>query len=102
MMEYDEARNQLEAFDSADNIATFLKGEGVQGSRGLADCCPVARWMQQETGKKVLVSVVSMWTDCNMAELTEERIHGESLAEFINLFDRNQYPELIENTPLYL
>lgn len=79
---------------TADEVADFLRGQGVTGARNYMGLCPVSRYLQQALGHWLLVSRTSVfsyqadpderWTPLPMA-----------VYDFIHRFDRREYGDLV-------
>jgi hypothetical protein len=80
--------DKLQTQGSADDVALFLENEQVVGLAGQAFECPVARYINRETGRHVGVSAASI--DNIFLEETS------AVSRFVRAFDAGRYPELIE------
>lgn len=93
------AYDKLAGFEGADDIAKFLKSQGILGRMGDADKCPIAQWMQQQTGMKVRVFMGPddegvQWGQVIANEDGEHRPLTQAMSEFVGCFDEGQYPGL--------
>lgn len=93
-----EAAEKLEAaiariaqFETSDELAAFLYGEGIRGQIGVSNNCPLAVWLRMQLGQPVRVSHTisiphngaSTVIDCPAVAVT-----------FYNRFDAGYYPAL--------
>lgn len=87
------AVKRLAEFDTSDEVAGFLKAEGIKGMIGISSQCPVANWIRRETGYQVRVaSTISVPWDGSTTVLE----CPYATFEFYNRFDNHRYPELQE------
>jgi hypothetical protein len=78
-----------------DEIARLFADENVVGELGKSRECPVARYVRRETGVTVSIDYES-WR--HGSEFPSYRkLLPESVEGFIDMFDRGQYPHLIES-----
>lgn len=54
-MDIEVAIDKLAQLETADDVADFLHGQGIRGYRCGAVTCPLARWLERETGLHVAV-----------------------------------------------
>lgn len=94
MKEVKDVVKFLDAFPNVSDLALFLKAKGVKGRRNAADSCPVATYLQQETGN----STVNVSRTTYSYADRDHRSHTENssgvVQEFVSLFDSGYFPEL--------
>lgn len=100
MIDFVVARDKIAQFQCADDIADFLRYEGVNGVIGQADICPIASWMRITTGAPVCVSVRTMWIDESTSDTVSfdpsvEEKNTQAMTDFVREFDAGIYPDLI-------
>ena len=103
MIDFGVAYDKLAQFECADDLADFLKGEGVKGWAGVADTCAIAKWMSDTTGQHVYVTgdfischvPYSPYNELSYTEI-EKFPHTGATFEFIERFDDEEWPELME------
>lgn len=83
------AVDKLAGFQTADEVARFLAGEGVTGVVGAVEFCPVAQWLRKTTGAD---RVFVYPGELHVAD--HHRDTPEAVARFISFFDSTAYPEL--------
>lgn len=100
----------LNDMDSADEIASFFRRQGVKGARHSLTRCPIAAYVKGEVPIKVRLGTAEQ--DCTICvseddiviyHHLEERIQvdayfppGPSVVSFIRRFDAGEYPDLVE------
>lgn len=83
--------------DTADGIAEFLIEQECRGNREDGTCCPVARYLQG-TGLFPDAFVDFNWIFSDGADYEGEGIEPPPhIAEFVERFDRGEWPELDAN-----
>lgn len=117
MIDFDVAFDKLASFESAQEIADFLKGYQVKGYRFQAGRCPISRWMSHQTGLIVRtgnarVRAVHYDPDTLVVYGTVETVlkntiavkeNTDAMRAFILSFDGAAYPDLIANDePTYI
>ena len=107
MLDFGVAYDKLAGFENSGEIADFLKNQGVKGLKGHDEQCPIANWMNAQTGDAITVTgdYISKYFDYPADMPYEEyeiimdevtRIPTEAIMEFIARFDQGDFPELIE------
>lgn len=97
MIAFEVARDKLLQFETADEIAAFLKSEGVKAMRAMSTSCAIADWMTTTTGEAVYVNHSEMWRNSWSNGTIALHAHNPALGEFIQRFDHGYYPELIKD-----
>ncbi len=88
--------DKLNAFESSDAIATFLKAQGIKGDIQDGDSCPISNWILTETEAwactttENCISVEDFGIDYSMTP-------NDVVVEFICKFDNHEYPFLISD-----
>lgn len=85
---------------SADEIAAYLGAAGFKGSPCNDSACPVAEYLAHATGnERVSVTnssaVAYELTRGDLNRLWRVEYNHTTLAQFINKFDRGDYPDLV-------
>jgi hypothetical protein len=87
-----EVVNKLRALGSARQIADFLGGAGITGVKGVPGACPLAVYIEKQTGVRVSVGEDFMFIGNVMASAN---VYGP-LHDFVREFDKGSFPELVE------
>lgn len=108
MIDFGVAFDKLAQFETANDLADYLKSENVKGYKGDEDRCAIAVWLTDQTGDAVSVSgdYVSRYFDfeddveenMQLWELLMEdntRTPTPAMMEFISRFDDGDFPELV-------
>jgi hypothetical protein len=87
--------------ETADEIAASLQAQGIKGERSDAQCCPVARYLDQrfpgwEPDVQGAYVSISHYEHGNHPGIHHE-VDVESIAAFVEAFDDEQYPALDEH-----
>ena len=98
----EKLRLTLEQMGStADEVATFLEGQGIKGVVGHPTLCPVAMYLYQTFGEKFDVDSFTINREINPRPVDDDGepvfdlLHTpEPVADFIDLFDGNHFPRL--------
>jgi len=85
------ALDQFDECTTADEVAQVLREKGIKGDPMIACSCPLANFLDQETGDMVHF-VTTTTIDRGMDWSTAI---PEPLRQFVLAFDRNGYPDLI-------
>lgn len=92
--------DKLAGFQTADEIADYFKGEGIQGQMQIETRCPIATYFYRHTDS-LFVSVGTI-IELHTAHPSYDHAQSQWLAEcteamndFIQVFDEGEYPELI-------
>lgn len=88
--------DKLAQFQTADEIANYLRNEGIQGGRNLAFRCPIANYMRTHTGRKHGVTQDDV--DMDTGDLYYKRENTPAIKEFIVRFDQGLYEDLIDSS----
>lgn len=75
--------DELGAGTDADGVAQRLRDAGIKGRRTRANDCPVARYLQQRTGRSDLA-------------VSGSGTMPAPVKEFIQRFDRGDFPDLVD------
>lgn len=94
MIEPVVAFEKISQFQTADELANFLIGEGVQGRIEAANSCVIAVYLKKTTGYTTYVDAldVGFYLDSGLVEQID---CTEVMGEFIKRFDDGEYPSLI-------
>jgi hypothetical protein len=99
MIDMQVAVDKLAGFQTCDEIADYLRSEGIVGNVGRHDSCPVALWLGKTTGQ---TASVAGYIIPGIASITEDKLVNEVIQtpqvikDFIKKFDSRLYPDLIE------
>jgi hypothetical protein len=77
-----------------DEIARLLQDLGTVGRRKDMGACPVARYVQRETGVGGLCVNRIRWR-ASLGRYDDARPLPDTVAEFVQKFDAGDYPDLI-------
>lgn len=86
-----EVVTKLETLGSPDQIALFFKQEQIVGTPCAAFECPVANYVERETGTVTSVSGYSVMNGPDRLELPLD----SAVSGFVCRFDGYDYPDLI-------
>ena len=90
-----DALRKLEGMTDQE-IAEFLKRNRVRGKRGCEGQCPLAKWLQRETGRQIDVMKQGWITgDANGPVQA-----SKTVSKFVNKFDRGDWPFLLNKKDL--
>lgn len=86
----------LFSFDSSEEIAQFLAAEGITGFHQMTEACPIANYLNRETGLPVLVDSGSVLFK-KTPDIAVSFDNTDAVYDFVNDFDDGEYPELAES-----
>lgn len=99
---------KLEAFDTAEGIKDFLRGEGVKAHKRSMNSCAIARYVTDNTGQSVNVGggavvtphpdgeeQVLLYTGTPAFRYAKLSTCTPAMQHFIRNFDDGMYPELV-------
>lgn len=94
--------DKLSGFESADDLAAFLIGYGIVATPQDARQCAISQFIRTETGEAGIITTtfgISIEkNDINSLPYQEQVFkHTNAMKEFVRGFDRNAYPELVED-----
>ena len=106
MADFRTVMDKLHSFDSADDLAEFLRGYGVKAEPSNAKACAISKFVEMETDvpsgnittttEAVTLSVRHVdYDDYEFNEDLDVVFHNEALIEFVRAFDRGAYPDLV-------
>lgn len=94
--------DKLNVLETPNEVADFLRTQDIQGEKGRASSCVISNWIKRESGGAYVTTAarVKIWYSELGARLHSEmplEEHTVSLAtlDFIQLFDRGDYPDLV-------
>jgi phosphoserine phosphatase len=87
------ALERLGRMRNADEIAQYLKERGIKGHTISAYDCPIARYVEAETGVAVAVAQRSV---SPRGDYMEWVMPPPNVSAFIAQFDLHQYSDLVE------
>lgn len=92
MKTFDEALEAISGFATSGEVAQFLNERSIKGEKGNSRTCPIAEYLEVETGLTVSVDTnnVSSWAD----EIIRTEPLPGSVSIFIDSFDKGFYHEL--------
>ena len=93
-----EAFSKLDGLE-ADDIARFLKDQGIVGVKGDPAACVISRYMVTMTGAQACVAsplTITVWEGPEYFDVVFASPASPAVAEFIRRFDDGAYPELVE------
>lgn len=94
MKTFNDALYPLTVLNTIEEVAEFLREKDIKGVRLSAGSCPIAKYMEIETG--LIVSVGSFDVG-GWSKTYEETFHSDLLSpvsDFVRYFDRGGFPEL--------
>lgn len=96
MVDPQVAWDKLAQFESSEELRLFFNAEEITGVIGHASQCPIATWMREATGYKVVTvgGSIKVWGDGTSWTDFMQFPHTPASSEFINRFDHGNYPEL--------
>lgn len=94
MIDFDVAMDKLCSLDSANDIAEFLRGQGVKGIRISPNSCPIASWVQSTTGLEHVVAVPDSVYAWGAEEGKLTRQVTPMMTDFMHAFDIGRYADL--------
>jgi hypothetical protein len=94
-MTYVNLRNAVDTLphDTVDNVAEFLRSQGITGKPELAKACPVARYLEKQVGAPVFV----LGSTARFVMSGRATHLPRAVEKFVTAFDMGEYPDLIEN-----
>lgn len=100
MIDFMVAHDILAGFETADEIAQFLIGQGVKAFIGSATSCAISKWMKDVTGNDSIVTTygsIGYRTEGTRERLSCTEIEGntDAMADFVSNFDNRLYPTLV-------
>lgn len=105
---------KLSAFQTAEDIREFLKGEGILAEQRRPMHCAIAQYIRKETGQMVRVCRTETKAPCEdgtepliyfptdsalvaiIEKFAEVGKHTSAMTTFIDNFDDGYYPELVK------
>jgi len=116
MIDLDVAFDKLAGFETADDIACFLRGYGVKAIPKQGNLCAFAVWMTDITEvqdvvvsgaeilaqrqERTLEDIKKMgeitWAEHTRAQYQWRREHTPAMKQFVMRFDRMAYPDLVD------
>jgi hypothetical protein len=105
MTDFDIVVKQLHGFETADEIAEYLQNYGITAEPMNAKTCALTKFVEAETGAtgRIITTVYSISLNDPLSEewMADVPIcvenHTEALKDFVNKFDSNFYPSLVED-----
>lgn len=96
MIDFTVAYDKLAQFNKANDIAKFLKDEGVKAIACEPDACAITVWMRDQTGLNIRTNyaVVRAVQDDNVTVIVRGSNTG-AMFDFIKKFDFGLYPDLV-------
>lgn len=89
--------DKIRDLKTADEIALFLKDQGIKAWRGNSSACAISKWIRDTTGCQTSTSEKDTWIWV-LDEMNHEQelkfLHTRAIFDFVNKFDRGFYPEL--------
>lgn len=90
-----EVVEKLQTFEDAEHLAKFLVNEGVLGHRGCPEDCPIAVYVQRETGERHVAVSGSYVFAGRPDRIIAHTPVGTTIHHFVLEFDRGSYTDLI-------
>lgn len=95
MLDPDVVFDKLAGFQTANELADYLKSENCQGYMQIETLCPIARYFYQHTSMP-LVNVGEFVSISQYDQVDEwQKECTETMKEFIQEFDNYTYPALV-------
>lgn len=97
MIDFTVAYDKLAQFETANEIAEYLKDCGIKANKREPNSCAISMWMNQQTG--LLIRTGTFWTRVTADErgnvtLAKEYL-TDAMTDFVIKFDKGKYPELV-------
>lgn len=92
--------DKLRSFETADELAEFFRGYGINAKPKSANDCVISRFVKAETGiNYVSTTSVNILSYMRYAddETRAEHDMTKVMSDFIYRYDKGEYPDLIEN-----
>lgn len=88
---------KLQGFQTPDELADYLHSYGVVAEPRNAKTCAISQFIKTETGQSVVTSMASvcLFKDEEMTEMLESYSHTGALEDFVEMFDKGYYPNLV-------
>jgi hypothetical protein len=99
MLSKEELKSLLDSLgDTPEEIATNLTHKCIMGSIAMANSCPIANYLRQETGRRAFVDSdrIVLFGSESYADL-QLNVLSYQLQYFIANFDTGKYPLLIDS-----
>ena len=102
MIDFGVAYDKLAQFETSDEIAEFLKFEGVKAKVGDTRSCAISVWMKNITGLGIRTNFSSVRAVDETQMIGSRNIEGLErsltvvLRTFVSKFDNGWYPELLQ------
>lgn len=102
MADFSVVMDKLQSFETAEDIAEFLKGYGIKARPGKSRYCAISEFVAIETNSPIVLTstgMVSTYTNKldGPAELDRRAECTNVMSEFIVKFDQGLYPDLISD-----
>lgn len=89
----------LDLGDSANTVAAYLEGQGCLGKQGQPNQCPIAVYLQRQTGGHARAGSFTAGVydgETEGAKLIAFTMLPPAVTRFIHEYDRNRYPKLVQ------
>lgn len=97
MISFTEAYDKLSRFGSADEIAEFLKEQGIVAYRNRVYLCALSEFLSKETCLVVRTDGATIRAEAYGISVREE-ILTKAMKDFVVRFDKGDYPEITKET----
>lgn len=97
--------DKLHGFETADDLAEFFRGYGIKAIPMSSSSCAVSKFVVEETGLfNILTDSISVthYRDFVLEEICNKIPHTDVIKEFVGLYDRGCYPDLVKEGYLLL
>lgn len=97
MAELSVVMDKLQSFETPDELADYFRGYGIVAEPRNARTCAISQFVKIETGQSVTTSMASvcLFADEEQTELLESYEHTGAMEDFVEMFDKGYYPDLV-------
>lgn len=101
MADFGIVAEKLMSFESADDLADYLRDYGIKAEPQNARACAISVFVEQETGLtgKIITTTQTLThdelNDLGYYDTYEQFNHTDAMREFVKAFDKGMYPSLI-------
>lgn len=90
------AYDKLASFETSDELACFLQGEGILGVRHSVSSCPLAAYMQVQTGVlSTVASNIKVYPTDDFVSTVQIFPHTNATSDFVEQLDMGEFPALV-------
>lgn len=102
MADFSVVIDKLHSFETADDLADFLRGYGIKAQPKRSRSCAITKFVMEETGLEDVLTtglhVSVLGRDALTLDVFIETKENNTpaMTHFVYKFDTNQYPDLVE------